>query len=62
MTVKAQARMWSAMTFSEGDSISQPALPPMSGVAPGSHAAEDQLLAALASAAVKQFVANAGNM
>ena len=34
----------------------------MSGVAPGSHAAEDQLLAALASAAVKQFVANAGNM
>ncbi len=34
----------------------------MSGVAPGSRAAEDQLLTALASAAVKQFVANAGNM
>jgi hypothetical protein len=34
----------------------------MTGVAPGSHSAEDQLVTALASAAVKQFVANAGNM
>lgn len=34
----------------------------MSSVAPGSHSAEDQLLNALAAAAVKQFLANAGNM